>query len=393
MYYVYLLKSRSRPTQPYIGSTCDLRQRLKEHNEDRSPHTAKFRPWTLGAYVAFADEKTATTFEKYLKSGSRRAFIKRHFLQRCPTMFFWRKFAEPRWVRVHEDLLQAHAPGQLVIVRRPGRKRLELEIICRSRSDSSALLEEFGGRIKALPGNWLGRFARGDSKPIKIGKRLMVVRSSNELQGCVRCPQRSFHHLARANALMTAHSTAHTIKRALLVIPATLAFGTGEHVTTAMSLRFLEQLTRRWKRGWSLVDLGTGSGILALAAKCFGADRALGIDNDPVAISTAKSNARLNKIRGATFQLDDVQKWNSAHETDVITANLYSHLLITILPKLGVGRWLILSGILRSQEDLEIVSIKRRAKWISILAHRTHALPRPNLQVPNFCGAQGPPLQ
>ena len=70
MYYVYLLQSRSRPTQRYIGSTCDLRQRLKQHNEGRSPHAAKFRPWTLRAYVAFADEKTAVTFERYLKSGS-----------------------------------------------------------------------------------------------------------------------------------------------------------------------------------------------------------------------------------------------------------------------------------------------------------------------------------
>jgi putative endonuclease len=80
MYNVYLLKSRSRPTQPYIGSTCALRQQLKQHNEGRSPHPAKFRPWTLLAYLAFADEKTAVAFERYLKSGSGRAFINRDFL-------------------------------------------------------------------------------------------------------------------------------------------------------------------------------------------------------------------------------------------------------------------------------------------------------------------------
>jgi predicted GIY-YIG superfamily endonuclease len=80
MYYVYLLKFRSRPTQPYIGSTCDLRQRLKQHNEGRSPHTAKFRPWTPLAYFAFVDKRTAVAFERYLKSGSGRAFIKRHFV-------------------------------------------------------------------------------------------------------------------------------------------------------------------------------------------------------------------------------------------------------------------------------------------------------------------------
>ena len=303
-------------------------------------------------------------------------------------MYLWRKTAEVHWVEAHEDLLQAHARGQLVIVRRPERKRLELEIVCRSRSDSSALLEEFGGRIEALPRNWLQRFARGDAKVIKIGKRLMVVRSMNELQRCsVRCPQRSSRHRARPDTLRTAHPTAHTIKPALLLIPASLAFGTGEHATTAMSLRFLEQLTRCWNPGWSLADLGTGSGILALAAKCFGAGEVIAIDNDPTAISMAKSNARLNKIRGASFQFGDVHKWNPAQKTDVITANLYSDLLIEILPKLHASAHLILSGILRSQQDelvralqrnhLDIINMKRRGKWISILAARA---PIPSLR-------------
>jgi ribosomal protein L11 methyltransferase len=157
-----------------------------------------------------------------------------------------------------------------------------------------------------------------------------------------------------------------------------LAFGTGEHATTATSLRLLDQLTCDWKPGWSLVDLGTGSGILALAAKCFGAGQVAGIDNDPAAISVAKSNARLNKIRGARFQLGDVHKFNPAQETDVITANLYCDLLIEILPKLRFGSWLILSGILRSQEDelthvlqqnhYDIIRAKRRGKWVAILA-------------------------
>jgi putative endonuclease len=80
MHYVYLLKSQSKPKQPCVGSTHDLRQWLKDHNDGRSPHTAKFRPWILIAYFAFADEWTAIAFEKYLKTGSGRAFIRRHFL-------------------------------------------------------------------------------------------------------------------------------------------------------------------------------------------------------------------------------------------------------------------------------------------------------------------------
>jgi len=273
-------------------------------------------------------------------------------------VYLWRKRAEMHWVKAHEDALQAKASGQLVIVRRPERKRLELEIVCRSRSASSALLKEFGGRIEALPRNWLERFARNDSKAIKIGKRLVISSVGGTLVSRVSRHKACSH----------------------IIIPASLAFGTGEHATTAMSLRFLEQLTCCWKPGWSLADLGTGSGILALAAKCFGAGQVVGIDNDPVAISVAKSNVRLNKIRGASFQLGDVHKWNPAQQTDVITANLYSDLLIEIVPKLRGGGWLILSGILRSQQDelgrvlqrnhLDIINMRHRGKWVAILARR-----------------------
>ena len=296
-------------------------------------------------------------------------------------MFLWRKRAEPRWVKAREELLEAQANGQLVIVRRPGRKRLELEIACRSKSDSSALLKKFGGRIEALARNWLKRYARTDSKPIKIGKRLVIVRFMNQPRHCSgRRPQRNSHRHAKPDALRTAHATADHSETALLIIPASLAFGTGEHATTAMSLRFFEQLTRGWKHRWSLVDLGTGSGILVLAAKCFRAGRVLGIDDDRTAILVAESNARLNQICGATFQLGDVRKWKLAQQPDVITANLYTDLLIEILPKLRGSAWLILSGILRSQQDelvsallqnrFDIIRTKRRGKWMAFLARR-----------------------
>jgi predicted GIY-YIG superfamily endonuclease len=80
MHYVYLLKSEPYPKQQYVGLTRDLRKRLRDHNHGHSPHTSKFCPWILVAYFAFAHEKNAIAFERYLKSGSGRAFIKRHFL-------------------------------------------------------------------------------------------------------------------------------------------------------------------------------------------------------------------------------------------------------------------------------------------------------------------------
>ena len=74
MFYVYMLISESRPEQRYTGFTTDVEARLKAHNKGDSPHTSKFRPWRLAGYHAFEDEKKALAFERYLKSGSGKAF-------------------------------------------------------------------------------------------------------------------------------------------------------------------------------------------------------------------------------------------------------------------------------------------------------------------------------
>jgi predicted GIY-YIG superfamily endonuclease len=78
MHYVYLLRSDSDPYQTYIGLTDKIDARLKKHNEGGSPHTAKYKPWKLVTYVAFSTRDQAAEFESYLKSGSGRAFAKKH---------------------------------------------------------------------------------------------------------------------------------------------------------------------------------------------------------------------------------------------------------------------------------------------------------------------------
>lgn len=78
MKYVYILESEDGQ-HSYTGITDDVRTRLSVHNAGGVPHTSKFRPWRLRTYVAFTDEKLAFVFEKYLKSGSGRAFAKKRF--------------------------------------------------------------------------------------------------------------------------------------------------------------------------------------------------------------------------------------------------------------------------------------------------------------------------
>ena len=79
MHYVYILKSQATPGHYYVGETTDVERRLQEHDRGKSTHTNKHRPWALNTYIAFADRFTALQFEAYLKSGSGRAFSKKHF--------------------------------------------------------------------------------------------------------------------------------------------------------------------------------------------------------------------------------------------------------------------------------------------------------------------------
>jgi putative endonuclease len=75
--YVYLLESVDSSDQRYVGITSDLRRRLADHNEGKSPHTSKYAPWKLVTYVAFSSEDKARSFERYLKSGSGHAFARK----------------------------------------------------------------------------------------------------------------------------------------------------------------------------------------------------------------------------------------------------------------------------------------------------------------------------
>jgi predicted GIY-YIG superfamily endonuclease len=81
MYYTYILRSILDATKTYVGFSADLKTRLATHNAGGSPHTAKHRPWALAFYAAFSNEKTAKTFEIYLKTHSGRLFASKHLIE------------------------------------------------------------------------------------------------------------------------------------------------------------------------------------------------------------------------------------------------------------------------------------------------------------------------
>ena len=76
---VYILRSDSDPSRHYVGITNNLRARLHWHDNGPSGHTISLRPWSLVVSIEFPSEQKAVAFEKYLKTGSGRAFAKRHF--------------------------------------------------------------------------------------------------------------------------------------------------------------------------------------------------------------------------------------------------------------------------------------------------------------------------
>lgn len=124
-----------------------------------------------------------------------------------------------------------------------------------------------------------------------------------------------------------------------------LAFGTGSHATTAMCLEWLGALDLQDR---SVLDLGCGSGILAIAAKKRGAAYVVAVDNDPVALDTAQANAARNDV-----EVDFKSGLQDGESFDVICANIFANTLIELAPSienaLAADGALALSGLLPDQ--------------------------------------------
>ena len=80
MYIVYILTSKKYPSRYYIGITQDLDKRLKEHNSEKSIYAKRYAPWQTETYITFKNRHLAEEFEKYLKSGSGFAFLKKRLI-------------------------------------------------------------------------------------------------------------------------------------------------------------------------------------------------------------------------------------------------------------------------------------------------------------------------
>jgi ribosomal protein L11 methyltransferase len=135
-----------------------------------------------------------------------------------------------------------------------------------------------------------------------------------------------------------------------IVVQPSMGFGTGHHATTQLCLTALQQLDLR---GLTVIDVGTGSGVLAMAASLLGAANVIGIDDDPDAVSAARENLTLNPRARVSLQVGDLRRMEAAN-ADLVLANLTGALLVSAADRLrqltDSGGRLILSGFLAREE-------------------------------------------
>ena len=136
----------------------------------------------------------------------------------------------------------------------------------------------------------------------------------------------------------------------LIVIRPSMGFGTGHHATTRLCLAALQDIDLRGRR---VIDVGTGSGLLAIAASRLGAAEVVGIDEDADAFHAAQENASLNPAAAVTLRHVDVRRI-SLEPFDVVVANLTGALLRDAAPRLHdlttKGGYLVVSGFMAAEE-------------------------------------------
>jgi len=270
------------------------------------------------------------------------------------TLHRWTRLSSVKWEDAWTERLRFLDPERLAFITWPDSRALKIEAYCDSKT-AQALVKRFGGRAtKIAPHIWTGDPAKPRA-PLAIRGQLKVF--SDEASWKAWQKKRR--------------------KPPGIFIPAGMAFGTGEHATTATCLRLLADLTPKLPEKFTALDLGTGSGILAIGAEAFGAGEVTAIDFDAEAVRIAGENGAANGSRCIKFQQGDVLKLKAKKPCNIVLANLFSEVLMAAAPRIATalepGGWLIFSGVLLRQASEVRASFRKsgftaarivpRGKW------------------------------
>lgn len=244
-------------------------------------------------------------------------------------MWCWSRISSVKWEDSWMERLRFLGDGRVVFLEWPNGRTLKIEAYT-DQITAEKLVAEFGG--KAAPAHDWVAHQPVPKKPAAVRGKLRVF--SDPMAFAAREP-------ARNSAVKD------------LLIPAGMAFGTGDHATTMTCLRMLCDTTNHLPPRWSALDAGCGTAILGIAASALGAGRVNGFDFDPLAVRAAKDNVKLNPGCRMTVRKIDIHDWTPDCSFHVVLANLFSDLLIQSAPKLTTalapGGTLILSGVMRHQ--------------------------------------------
>jgi ribosomal protein L11 methyltransferase len=175
----------------------------------------------------------------------------------------------------------------------------------------------------------------------------------------------------------------NTRGRVVLQIDPKMSFGTGYHETTRLVLKLLERYANGRR---AMLDVGTGTGVLAIAAVKLGIDNATAIDNDPWSIDNATENVLANGLTQSVIITNkSIQDLDASY--DLIAANLTLHTIVDLLPEMARRMRpdciLLLSGLLQSDEgalalalpkhNLKAIETASENEWIAVVANRSES--------------------
>lgn len=244
----------------------------------------------------------------------------------------WTRLSSAKWEDSWIERLRFLGPERVAFITWPDSRALKIEAYC-DEATAKKLIKTFGGRsTKIAPHVWSGdpEKPRG---PLSIRGALKVYSDEESWK----------EWRDKGN------------KPPGIFIPAGMAFGTGEHATTATCLRLLSDLAPELPEKFATLDLGTGSGILAIGAAALGAGEVKAMDYDAASVRITKQNAAKNRAKHIQVEEGDVLEFAEKNRYDVILANLFSETLMAASPRitkaLKAKGWLIFSGVLRKQAD------------------------------------------
>ncbi|MGG5310798.1 MULTISPECIES: 50S ribosomal protein L11 methyltransferase [Enterococcus] len=199
---------------------------------------------------------------------------------------------------------------------------------------------------------------------LAIGKNIVTVSEVEESNWATAW--KKYYHPVRITRLLTvvpsweSYQTSDPLEKIITLDPG-MAFGTGTHPTTSLTLQALESTLRG---GETLLDVGTGSGVLSIAAKHLGAKEVYAYDLDEVAVRSAKENMDLNEVaKDVHVSANDLLEGIEI-ESDVIVANILADIILLMIPDawrlLKQTGTLIVSGIIEEKKEMVLTAMEEQ---------------------------------